>query len=506
MKKLSYILTIVAIIINSSGCMITDKDSGIKNTTTEYSQSQPELLKILICNVRSLGQFKGEKASPSSAMLEQIVERAKIELNIELKFDYIDFQTNGYDKPIAYDEKFNKCDIMFFSNSFNLLPDKDNLMDLTEHIQMYSEVVNYYFDLSELEQVTYNNKILGLPNKYRGSERLCAVVRTDLLEEMNITEIKDFEDYEEFMHKAKMLNKDLYNYSTIPPTYAFIQPSGYVRCFGNFVSQWGESETKLVQWQKTQAFVQAYDTMKRWVDKKYIPIITDPAEAGVVDSYQDYYRSSKQSLLSVLKQERLASFLSDWETAITFTEEVWDKYKFKVFPMYTEKTATGTAANHPVIVFNKHCKNIDKALLLIEWMVNSSECSKLFSYGLNGLDYVTVNNEVKLLGSVDKNSRWSGRTYFINDRNYVPNINNSNINATSYNPIYDNLLKYSLAAQVTIDFSKELIVGIDESEKNFIYSVYSCLRVSSSVDDAIRYITEQCSNDVNILPLLQGKN
>lgn len=324
--------------------------------------------------------------------------------------------------------RINEFDAMVVYGDIYPLINKDAVMDVTELFKKYAP--NYYnqFTPEELDQVTYDGKIMAIPNHSSASKRISVAVRADLLEKLGIESIKNFDEYESFLEAVEAINPDFLSTSIINPSKISMEYYGYASLPGGMVYKWDDIEYKVFPWEKTNAFQKALNLQYEWINKGYFNKMWN-----TTDIWPRYFIYYMEDLINSINTGKVASFISDWDTAVVTTRIINGKHDYKIFPLNMDKAAFETSRNEPVIVIGKNTRNAEKILQFIDWVHSSQRNYDLFMYGVEGENYTLENNMVKL---PDKASmiqyNWYGSEAFRNDKYERQFISDLKSNITGY--------------------------------------------------------------------------
>ncbi len=163
----------------------------------------------------------------------------------------------SYEKAV---ELLEECDAINTAGNFVRLAENGLLMDITDLLPQYAP--NYYAKLTEteLELVTYNGRIYGIPPHMRGMSRYCVMVRSDVAKELGVTEIRNLEDYGRLLALIKKNMPELVPSDSIyfvkPYNSLLVYLSGYVDPTNEMciVCKYDDPEMKLVPFERTAEY------------------------------------------------------------------------------------------------------------------------------------------------------------------------------------------------------------------------------------------------------------
>lgn len=279
----------------------------------------------------------------------------------------------SYEKASAM---LQTCDAINTAGNFNKMASDGLLMDITDLLPVYAP--NYYAKLTqeELEQVTYNGRIYGVPPHMPGLGRYCIMVRKDIADKYNVSEIKNLDDYESLLAKIKK------NESGCCPIYYepltmwhlnndfFMDASGYINPTGitDIIFKQDDPDMALIPWERTEEFDNIAKTIIRWDKRGYISLSSTIENSGTVPTI--LYCAVIDSL-------------------------VWSIRQWNVYPLYPEKTSFKYPSFENVIGISSKSQKAKDVLRFIEWVHSSQENYNLFMYGIKDEDYVLDDGRIK---------------------------------------------------------------------------------------------------------------
>ncbi len=211
--------------------------------------------------------FRYMKGNPS--IIKEVFREIELVTSSSLKFklSFTQYLNRIYtvwriSNPIEYCGIVQKIesgdlDAVETGGSFYYLASNGLIMDLTNLLPQYAP--NYFKMLSEsdLESVTYNGRIMGIPAHWPGRSRYCVVARKSLVDKYNIKSLSNFQELEDFLRIVKENEPDY-----VPMFYPGIEKkwyeiSGYVSLDDTsmIVYKVGDPEMKLIPWEETPEFV-----------------------------------------------------------------------------------------------------------------------------------------------------------------------------------------------------------------------------------------------------------
>lgn len=438
-KYIILFITFILLFGTFQGC--SSKEGKLENKQPVFVKNQKEAT-LVFC-------FPGSSHPDFPAVAAEVEKRTRNQLNIKLGFKWIPWgqylqnvktMVNSGEQIDAFvTGREGSSDILAQMESEKLL------LDITSLFQQYAPQHYVRYAKEELEAVTLNGKLLGIPLHYPVSYRVCALVRDDLMKKYNISDIKDFDEYETYLRALKENEKGIIPGQCLYDTCStFAESYGYVTLDPYLVYKWEDKGIKLVPWEQTNEFKSSVETFKRWNDKGYI----------------NNNLPGKDSLIN----GKLGSVIETFMAAVSDMSTMYgEAYSFRICPLYID-SLTKKVNDTVAISFSKNTQNAERALEFINWIQSSQENYDLFMYGIKDKNY-SLHNDGRITFS-DADSKyfgWSGSTPFYNIDYVRPTISDKPDFKKKYNEITTVNAKYPPTAGFYPDMSK--IQGIVEQRK-----------------------------------------
>ncbi len=373
------LICLICVVIIAAGSLCSCSDNAEKESDqATMSEEEKEIFK------REDREFKlGLRFDPNSRYIEvfshiQAVTKDGYRFKISYKISQSQSEAMlgmklPYGKAV---ELLEDCDAINTGGNFAKLAENGLLMDITDLLPKYAP--SYYTKLTEaeLELVTYNGRIYGIPPHMPGMSRYCVMVQSDVAKELGITEIKDLEDYGRLLALIKSnipelvpVDEDSFirSYKSL-----LIYLSGYVDPTDEMciVYKYDDPEMKLVPFEQTTEYRELADLIKAWYEKGYIG-----------ESKKGYDDMAK---ICVPLYEAIY--------IINMTQTPW-----KIYPLYPDRPSIKYPSMENIIGISAKSEKAEDVLRFIEWVHSSQENYDLFMYGIEGKDYTIENGRLKRL-------------------------------------------------------------------------------------------------------------
>ena len=413
---------------------------------------------------------------------QEIELQAKDAVNVKLDFRWISSTSfnNEIKTLISSGETFDAFEVM----RFNEIKGWDCLLDISKIFPQNAPVLFSKFSGEEIEQASYNGKIVAVPRCVPNSNRICATVNEDLMKKYNIPEIKTYNDFEFYMKTLKQ-NETKYEpmYTSHGTIDLFAEYYGYTQFMGNIVYRWEDTEMKLIPWEQTPEFRQAYDTLKRWQLYGYM---NTPYEINTYFGGPILFLESMNFASGLVNNRRLRLGVNS-----------------KLFPLYFDRIAS-RAPVQMSIAFNKNAANPGRTMMFLEWVHSSQKNYDLFMYGQEGKDYQLQDQRIKLLDTYIPYAWWYGSEAF-EDIDYIrPAITAPKGYKEQFKKIFTQGTQYPPHTGFVLD-NEELKTMIDGRNSVFV-KMENSIRNKTFIWTADSFITQQKEAGVDgLVSVLQKK-
>lgn len=365
------------LLVFSMLCLMGCSGKKEEKLTVSYDSLKPAALEPMELNIYTYG---GAVTSTGKdiieAMLAQLQPATASTINVTPHFIWLPIERYEAEirKLVVSEEKVDA----FTCYSPGWFVDQDLCMDLSDMFKQYAPA--YYQVLSAssigeeyLSDCSVNGKLYAIPYNTLKSPRFCIVTRAELADKYAPDGLETLEDYGEFLKRIKENEADTYP-GFVQSSYflrSYMVGNGYYSDLDDFLYfRWDENGKNPYTAEQTPEFLSAFELLKDWKAKEYIV----PNNAK-----KKYFDMGDGSLASyhVPMQE------SDQLFAITPGMQV----QLKMLPLYMKsKHLLNTSAWGTAIA--KTCKNPDRVLMFIEWIHSSQKNYDLFTYGVEGENYI----------------------------------------------------------------------------------------------------------------------
>ncbi|MCG8484956.1 MAG: ABC transporter substrate-binding protein, partial [Clostridia bacterium] len=311
-------------------------------------------------------------------------------LDFELEFSF--FPWDQYWNKIALIAAGGEEYDITWTHSSQLggLVNKKALQPLNESLEKYGEALTANTPEHVFEEVTFDGDVYAIPRVMPMAESTHFLrIRGDLRKKYGVPEIKTIEDLEQYFEAIKTNEPDMHVY---------YGDSGYfmLRELGNYILPIGDwfqhpvfidptdPDLQVGNFFETQTFKDVMFKLRDWRVKGYIP-----AEGSIPDIEGAFNEGKLAATWSVIMKvtESIDSFKMAQPEG-----EVENVFLHKDQPIYR-----AASADNMLSVFSTS-KQVDEAVAFINWFRSSQENYDLWSYGIEGTNYILDGESISYEG------------------------------------------------------------------------------------------------------------
>lgn len=307
--------------------------------------------------------------------------KLKDSINTNVEITFIPFDEMSREYPQIFNSKEN-YDVIYTSSKANpgyfKLVEQESFKELDDLLPIYAKNIWQNINLDVWDDTKYKEKIYGIPLedvKYRANS---FIYRGDLLEKYEMEPLMSLEDMEEFMDNLLIDEVDItpigINESSAIRLYDmlvdlnadWIPAPGLPQSSLYLVSKSKDNITDILFPVFSNEFMEFAKEMKDWADKGYWQ-----KEALVTDSVTN-------GSLELGKDGSIFGNIFDYSNG--FDNE---KFKFFCFGEKNQKVIKESAAKN-LLSINADSRHAERALMVIDAILNDQEFNDLITYGIQG--------------------------------------------------------------------------------------------------------------------------
>jgi putative aldouronate transport system substrate-binding protein len=355
------------------------------------------------------GFYGGEESESTRLVLDEIERRTRDTLKVKLEVVTLPW--------LQYEDELKRtinsgepCDayLTFFDESRNVLKtmyDAGLALDVTSLFPEYAP--RYYRTLKpeDLAPLTIDGKLLAVRNNYPAVDRVCVVVRDELLQKYNVSSIKGLDDLEAFMAVLKQNEEDMTVLTVTRPLISIFAASfGYavLNYDLGLVYKWNDPAMKIVAWEQTPEYAKALERAFDWYKKGYVNKIVN--QIAIVTPDPVLVRSKKWGI-----------WLMNAGASAYFNEVLassGERGRFVEFPLFPEAVCQRVSYPPLGLVLSPRSKNPERALMLVEWAHANQENYDLVRYGIQGKHWVLRGDQYAFPEGTARNESYMNRSGF----------------------------------------------------------------------------------------------
>ncbi len=401
MRKLLVIaVSLFTVLASLSSC------GGRRDATDIFGNSEKfknlEEVAITICVP---GGYEGEESEATRRVLDEIERRTRDTLKVKLQV--VTLPWLQYEEELKRTIKAGEpCDayLTFFDGSRNVLKtmyDAGMALDLTSLFPEYAP--RYFRSLKpeDLAPVSSDGKILAVRNNYPAVDRVCVVVREELMQKYNVSSIKGLDDLEAFLATLKKNEEGMTVFiPTRPLISIFASFYGYAVLSYDLglVYKWNDPAMKVAAWEQTPEYAEALKRASDWWKKGYLSKIPITAAVPV-------------GILS----KKFGVWLMNAGASAYFNEVLASlgvRGRFVEFPLFPAAVCQRVSSPPLGLVINPRSKNPERVLMLVEWAHADQENYDLIRYGIRDKDWVLRGDQYDFPAGTTRDYSYLNRSDF----------------------------------------------------------------------------------------------
>ncbi|WP_152394327.1 ABC transporter substrate-binding protein [Paenibacillus guangzhouensis] len=412
MKKIAVAsLSLAVLTLLTVGCSTTNKDTPTSSNPSVSAQSSTKPSDSGTGRPAEFKKIKmvalGDESPRMKDFMTDVNKKLKDELNTELTVQYMPWSAYGSGQQIelmlAAGQDF---DFTFTDPTWlNQLVQKKEAYDLTELADKYMPDLKKNLTPQHFEEFTINNKLYGIPMGYAplSANAYSISIRQDLLEEVNMSEIKSMDDLYTFATLVKAKHPDMY---ATPNTVSFVQP--YLRGLSDknytwdqglkyFLTDENASEGKLVSFIDSPEFKTQSDFFNKLYTNGLLAkdILTNKAAA------QDLFASGKYMWMQGRSGgNNIVEVLPNLQKNVP-------NAKLKDFLFAPDKPKIKNAYSSTAVMVPAYSKNAERVAMVLNLMQKNLDNFDFFAYGIKDKDYKLVNDKVERINKDELFYQWA---------------------------------------------------------------------------------------------------
>lgn len=506
MKKPKRILALLLAVMVGAGTLAGCKSSsGVSSVAKEEASSQPANLSLYLY---------GSEGVANPAIMDQINQKLKKDLNATLTIKYIDWSDVATKYPLLF-ASGESFDMAYVSSTASVpyatLASQRSLTDITDLLSSTPTLKKAIPD-STWNQAMVSGKIYAVPCLYTEFTPYGFVSRDDLTKKYNLDPVSSVDTMEAYMdavvknEKFAPINGDsadaenLYQLF-VGMTDSWIPAPGLPNSDLYLVAKSASDYTDIFHPAFTQEFEDWAVRMQNWAKKGYWPKDVLSSQKGAKDNFNNDLSGA------------FITHQSDWtgnygalKTSLPgVTTSFW-------CPAEANGKIERTPAIQNATGISKNCSDPERALKVIEKLMTDKSYYDLFQYGIEGRQYAIKNDQVTQPDSFNKDKDAGGFAgwAFRNDEFNIPYASEDprrytlntewNKNAidnpfASFNFSSSNITsQLSSVANVNATLGIQIMFGKESGDAKAAVEKYRSALKSAGIDTIVSEVKDQLKN------------
>lgn len=364
----------------SSGSQSSKPEESGNQQAAEDATAEPAKLQLVIYGDKSnrMREFEAN----------ELKERVLKDLNCELVLTYLPWSEYGGGKTdlmLANGEDF-ACytDVGYTARCVT----KGTAADLTESAENYLQDLKAVVQEEAFDCYTLDGKLYSIPigNKPNSGEGYCITVRQDLLEEVGMSEIHNLEELEKFYDLCKEKHPDYIGFSSqtnIGQILSYEISDKNIEFVDARVSEkamiYTDADAEddvLYNWYASEEFKKCAEIARRWYEKGITPeyVLSNPNQLGTD------WNAGK----CMFKFGNAAAILSPDNSLLSTTPSA----RVEVYFLNRgDRPKINTQMWNTAWLVSSGAKDVDRYVMLFNYMQKNQENIDFLTYGVEGKDY-----------------------------------------------------------------------------------------------------------------------
>jgi len=436
--------------------------------------------------------FGGDKPAGADAVWAAISEKYKDKLHAKFEVTYIPWGDYS-NKLLVMAASGDKWDLNFDAEwlGYAQMINKNAYLPLNEMLPKFAPDLYAKYEASgALEAATVNGKVMSLPWTMKQNHRPFVIWRKDLADAQGLSlpqdGIKTMEELDAFLNEAKAANsgKRIFNIgftSGYPYNIGQIMMLKYGLADLNYhglVFDMNDPAYTIIPFEQTEAFKEAAEWAKKWVDAGIIP------KDAMVDKTDVNTLFGNGQVFSQYSTHEHSSQTNNYTDKAIVTDASM---------LYPDKPFYNRSPLANVVGINKNSPNPERVLMFLNLLETDREFYDMVMYGVEGVNYQIKDEAAVLPDGVDKDNPgdkaylgWASQWGFWKPQFIRPTETNpkgfwqaeadfanqpNNINNPLGGLFFDSEpIKNELAQRDTIqdEFGKPILAGLKTDVDNYI--------------------------------------
>lgn len=339
----------------------------------------------------------------------ELNDRLKKDLNMKLELTYIPWSNYQQKLELALSTG-EDYDLFWYGAPFvSVYYTKGYIRPLDELLEQYGQDLIKHIPDENFKQNRIDEKLWAIPSQaFTSAGKFSSVlVRQDLLEKVSMSEIKTIADLELFYERMHAVDPSYYGYLETDRGHEMLWRELTERNYSSLDERMlfmvDEDSGEILSYVESDLFKKVAHLRESWVKKGIIDknLVGNPA--AKIDQ-----ENAGKLLFRVGAVSRAMENLQTVRSADPNT-------KLREYYLAKEKPKFITTPSNEAFMITSASKNPERAMMLMNWILQTKENYNFIIYGVEGKDYELDNGKIKQLTNDQLMYEWMWRNkdYFI---------------------------------------------------------------------------------------------
>lgn len=414
MNKKPAVISVIVVLIISLIYLLTSQLFNSEDTASkERSVAEPidEQLKDELESFVTLKMIMpGDMSARMGDFLEnELNDRLKQDLNMKLELTYIPWSNYSQKLELALSTG-EDYDLFWYGAPFvSNYSTKGYIQPLDELLEQYGQDLIKHIPDGNFKQNEINGKLWAIPSQaFTSAGKFSSVmVRQDLLEKVGMSEINTIADLEQFFKSMQAIDPGYYGYLETDRGHEMLWRELTERNYSSLDERLlfiiDEDSGEILSYVETELYKKVAQLRESWVKLGIIDINLVGNPAAKFDQ-----ENAGKLLFRVGAVSRA---MENLQTARNADPNA----RLREYYLAKDKPKFITTPSNEAIMITAASKNPERAMMFINWILQSKENYNLIIYGVEGKDYVLEEGKIKQLTNDQLMYEWMWRNkdYFI---------------------------------------------------------------------------------------------
>ncbi len=361
----------------------------------------------------------GDQSSRMGDFVEnELNDRLKKDLNMNLELTYIPWSNYQQKLELALSTG-EDYDLFWYGAPFvSVYYSKGYIQPLDELLGQYGQDLIKHIPEDNFKQNRIDGKLWAIPSQaFTSAGKFSSVmVRQDLLEKVGMKDIKTIADLEQFYQRMHAIDPSYYGYLETDRGHELLwrelTDRNYSSLDERMLFMVDEDSGELLSYVESDLYKKVAQLRESWVNKGII----DKNLVGNPAAKIDQENAGKL----LFRVGAVSRAMENLQTARNADPEA----RLREYYLAKEKPKYITTPSNEAFMVTSASKNPERAMMFMNWILQSKENYNFIIYGVEGKDYVLENGKIKQLTNDQLMYEWMWRNkdYFIAPANVEDDV------------------------------------------------------------------------------------